>query len=90
MTAGDTSLGISINETTGVLTFTAFDVSEISAEMTDSYATLSGTMTMTDCDATLTGGPVTSISYTNDMTSTDLAVRANGKSFTIDLTAMDE
>lgn len=46
-----------------------FDVSEIELESGTTYSTISGTVGGTDtleADVTLTGGPITSLSYTMD------------------------
>ncbi|MBN2511145.1 MAG: hypothetical protein JXB03_12770 [Spirochaetales bacterium] len=76
--------GVSINLFTEDITFSNFDISDYS----DSYTTMSGTMSTNDAadttyDMSLSGGPIETIKFTEPDTATSFPVEANGYNYTV-------
>lgn len=83
---GDPVEGFSFNETTGVMTFTSFDITELET----SYTTVSGTVSFMpddslEFDLTFTGGPISSLYFTLD--SEQIDTLENEESVSVDVTA---
>ena len=77
---------ISINNTSGVITFSNFDITDDNGDYP--YTSISGTVTpgANDTqifDVTLKGGPVSTVEYTYDDSATTLVITANGFDFTV-------
>lgn len=88
--------GATLNDETGVITLTNYDVSTISSQLNADYTTMSGTIEVTtvslttslDFDLTFTGGIVQTlaVSIGNTASSASITLTANDKDFVYDYT----